>query len=145
MSKLVSTVEAYSENPTKTIVKARNFQMVIDEPANIGGTDEGPTPVEFVLGALSGCLNVVGHVIAKEMGFELKGITFELEGELDPSKFTGKETTERAGFQQIQVKVKPDAEADPETLSKWLKAVEERCPVSDNLINTTPVTIDLAN
>lgn len=145
---MVSTVSfkvtASSENPTKTVVRARNFEMIIDEPKNLKGTDEGPNPVEYVLGALAGCLNVVGHLVAREMGFQLRGITFELEGDLDPAKFMGKDTTNRAGYEQIRVKVKPDCDAPQEQLETWLHIIETRCPVSDNISNSTPVQISLA-
>lgn len=137
-------VRAQSENPTKTVVRARNFEMIIDEPPNVGGTDEGPTPVEYILGALAGCLNVVGHVVAQEMAFTLRGISFELEGDLDPAKFSGKQTASRAGYQAIRVKINPDADATAEQLETWLKTVESRCPVSDNLSNATPVELMLS-
>lgn len=137
------TVGAQSESPTKTVVRARNFEMIIDEPPNLGGTDDGPTPVEYVLGALAGCLTVVGHVVAKEMAFELKGVTFELSGDLDPAKFMGQSTMNRAGYQEIRVKVVPDSNASQEQLDAWLKTVESRCPVSDNLANMTPVQLTL--
>lgn len=143
MSKAKFSVKATSENPTKTVVRARNFEMIIDEPRNLKGTDAGPNPVEYVLGALAGCLNVVGHLVAREMGFRLRGITFELEGELDPAKFMGQETTERAGYSEIRVKVSPDCDASPEQLANWLHSVETRCPVSDNISNATPVIISL--
>lgn len=138
-------VRAQSENPTKTVVRARNFEMIIDEPPNVGGTDEGPTPVEYILGALAGCLNVVGHVVAQEMAFTLRGISFELEGDLDPAKFSGKQTTSRAGYQAIRVKINPDTDATAEQLETWLKTVESRCPVSDNLSNATPVELMLSS
>ncbi len=137
-------VKAASENPTKTVVKARNFEIIVDEPKDLKGTDHGPNPVEYVLAALAGCLNVVGHVVAEEMGFTLRGINFELKGGLDPGKFMGEDTTSRAGYQNIEVKIKPDCDANPEQLQAWLQAIEERCPVSDNISNTTPVTINLA-
>ncbi|NLJ80140.1 MAG: OsmC family protein [Firmicutes bacterium] len=117
--------------------------MIIDEPKNLNGTDQGPNPVEYVLGALAGCLNVVGHVVAREMGFELNGISFELEGDLDPAKFMGKATENRAGYQEIRAKVKADSNATEEQLRIWLAAVEARCPVSDNLSRSTPVKIVL--
>jgi len=46
--------------------------MTIDEPDNLGGTDAGANPVEYLLAALSGYLNVVGHLVAREMGINLK-------------------------------------------------------------------------
>ncbi|MDK2946444.1 MAG: hypothetical protein PWQ85_1223, partial [Geotoga sp.] len=38
MPNMQVNVKATKENPTKTVVKARNFEMIIDEPANLGGT-----------------------------------------------------------------------------------------------------------
>lgn len=32
-------------------------RMILDEPAKIGGTDLGPTPLEGLLGCLAGCEN----------------------------------------------------------------------------------------
>jgi len=143
MPNMKVNVSAKKENPTKTVVKARNFEMIIDEPANLGGTDHGANPVEYVLAALSGCLNVVGHVVAKEMGFEIKSLEIELDGELNPARFMGKSDEERAGYQAINVKMKPETDADEATLKTWIEKVENRCPVSDNLANATPVNITL--
>ena len=143
MATLKFSIKAHSENPTKTVVEARNFKIVVDEPKNLGGTNDGPNPVEYVLAAFAGCLNVVGHLVAKEMGFSLKGMEINMEGDLDPAKFMGKETEERAGYKEIRVSLKPDSDADEETLQKWLTSVKARCPVSDNLANATPVKVVL--
>jgi len=143
MSILKFSVSAHSENPTKTVVSARNFTLTVDEPANLGGTDHGATPVEYLLAAFAGCLNVVGHLIAKEMNINMKGIKIDLDGDLDPSRFTGKSKAERAGFKEIRVTITPDADADADVLAEWLKAVEDRCPISDNIQNITPVKIAL--
>ena len=80
MSDLKFKIKAYSENSTKTIVNARGFNLILDEPQSLEGTNEGANPVEYVLAAFSGCINVMGHVIAKEMGFDLRGIKIEMSG-----------------------------------------------------------------
>jgi len=143
MSSIKFGVNAKSENGTKTEVVTRGFKMTIDEPENMGGTNGGANPVEYLLAALSGCLNVVGHLVAREMGFKLNGLELVLEGDLDPSKFSGKSMDGRAGYSEIRVTLKPNTDADKETLDKWLKAVESRCPVSDNISNPTPLHIVL--
>ncbi|MGV8906283.1 MAG: OsmC family protein [Acetobacterium sp.] len=144
MPNLKFNVKAKSENCTKTVIEARGFTMIIDEPADLGGKDEAANPLEYVLAALAGCLNVVGHVIAKEMGFTLRGLEIDLEGDLEPSKFLGLCDDGRSGYTDIQVTIKPDTDADPATLAKWVKAVECRCPVTDNIKNATPLTVSLA-
>jgi uncharacterized OsmC-like protein len=136
-------VNAHSANPTKTIVKARSFQMIIDEPTELGGTNEGANPVEYLLAALSGCLNVMCHVVAREMNFTLRSVEIKLSGTLNTDKLFGKETTERAGYREINVEIIPDADADKETLARWIKTIESRCPVSDNIANPTPLHISL--
>lgn len=145
MSDLKFRVKALSENPTKTIVKARGFEMVIDEPEQLGGTNQGANPVEYELAAFSGCINVMGHLVAKEMGMDLKGMDIDISGTLNPDKLFGKSFDERAGYNQIDVKIKPDSTADQKSLDIWKQAVCERCPVSDNLKNTTPIDIIIMN
>ncbi len=136
-------VKAFSENPTKTVVKARNFEIIIDEPEELGGTDSAANPVEYILASFAGCLNVMAHVSAKEMNITLRGVEIDLFGDLNPAKLFGLSNEDRAGYKQINVKIKPDCDADAATLEKWVKAIESRCPVSDNLQNETPVTISL--
>lgn len=143
MADITFGVKAHSETPTKTVVKARSFELVIDEPERLGGTDAGPNPIEYVLAAFSGCLNVMCHLIAKEMDFELRGLEIELSGTLNSDKLFGKETSDRAGYKEIRAEIKADSDADESTLAAWIKEVEQRCPVSDNLANPTPIHISL--
>ena len=143
MADLKFRVHAHSENATKTIVKARGFEMIIDEPSELGGGNEGANPVEYALAAFSGCINVMGHVIANEMNMDLKSMNIDITGLLNPDKLFGKSMEERAGYKQINVKIKADSSASIEELEEWKQAISERCPVSDNLKNTTPVFVEL--
>lgn len=143
MSDLKFRVNAHSENPTKTVVKARGFEIVIDEPAELGGTNEGANPVEYILAAFCGCINVMAHVIANEMNIELRSVKIKMAGELNPDRLFGKSFEHRAGYKAIEVSIEPDCDASEEELTKWMEAIEDRCPVSDNLRNITPVELKL--
>ncbi len=143
MADLKFRVEAQSANPTKTIVKARGFEIIIDEPADLGGTNDGANPVEYLLAAFCGCVNVMGHVIAKEMNFDLRGLSINMCGNLNPNRLFGTSFDERAGYKAVEVLIEPDCDASPEVLEQWLKAIEDRCPISDNLTNKTPVALKL--
>ncbi|AEH51161.1 OsmC family protein [Pseudothermotoga thermarum] len=137
------SVHAKSLSKTLTEVKARNFTIYIDEPPNLGGQDKGATPVEYLLATLAGCINVVGSLVAKEMGINFENFEIEIKGVLDPSKFQGKQTNERAGFKKIDVNIKVKTNAEKQLVEKWLETVKNRCPVSDNLVNPTPVSFNL--
>jgi uncharacterized OsmC-like protein len=85
----------------------------------------------------------VGHVVAREMNLDLRGMEMAASGALDPAKFMGQPDAPRAGYQAIMITVKPDCDADQATLAQWLRAVESRCPVGDNLANPTPMHVSL--
>jgi uncharacterized OsmC-like protein len=134
-------VTGRSESSARIRVAARNFSLVVDEPHQLGGTDEGANPVEYLLAALLGCLNVAGHIVAKEMGFTIESLEIEASGPLNPSRLFNQPTEDRAGYKQVSVNLQVKSDANEDTLTRWLAAVESRCPVSDNIGNATPVSL----
>lgn len=143
MSNLRFSVNGESNSTTQFVAKARHFKLVVDEPEELGGADEAANPVEYILAGLAGCINVVGHLVAKELGFVISKLNIDISGEINPDKLLGISNHERAGFQFIQINLNPETEADIVTLSQWLKIVEDRCPVKDNLRNETPVRLSV--
>tara|TARA_B110000091_G_C13805738_1_gene472428 strand:- start:1592 stop:2044 length:453 start_codon:yes stop_codon:yes gene_type:complete len=141
MSDLIFKVKGESSSPAKFIAKTRHFKLIVDEPQDLFGTDENANPVEYILAGLAGCLNVVGHLVAKELGFTIQKLKIEVEGNLNPSKLFGVSNDERAGFKEINLKLIPETDTPIETLILWLRIVQNRCPVIDNLSNHTPVKV----
>lgn len=133
-----------SENPTRINLRAGKFKMIIDEPETMGGTGAGPSPVQVLLASLAGCLNVTGHEIARQKGLNLKGMKIRIEGVMNPCTFLGCSFEERAGFQEILVKVDADFEdVSPEAQEEWLQETERRCPVTDNIKADTSIRVSL--
>jgi len=58
--------------------------VVIDEPVEMGGTNAGPNPIEYLLATLAGCLNVMGHTIAKRNEYEFKWLENQYIGNIEP-------------------------------------------------------------
>lgn len=143
MSDLTFSVQGESTSPAQFIAKTRGFQLIVDEPQELGGFNEGANPVEYILAGLAGCINVVGHIVAKELDFTINKLKVEVSGNINPNNLFGTSFEERAGFKEIQLNLIPDTKADINLLSKWLKIVEKRCPVKDNLFNITPVKVSV--
>lgn len=135
-------VEAQSETATRTTVEVRDFELTVDEPEAMGGQDEGPNPLEYMLAAQAGCLNVTGHQVAKEMDLDVDDVELAIEGDFNVAAFMG-EDDDRTGVQDIEVTMSVAGDADDDTLEEWAERVEERCPVSDNIKNTTSVDLTL--
>ncbi|SMY11204.1 OsmC family protein [Brevibacterium jeotgali] len=49
----------------QTEVRVRDFTFVSDEPESIGGRDQGPTPMEYLAGAVNSCITVVIDQLAE--------------------------------------------------------------------------------
>jgi uncharacterized OsmC-like protein len=135
-------VNAESKNPTKVEVNVRGYSFEIDEPEEHGGTGSAPNPVEYELGALTGCFNVVAHVVAKEMGVELEELEIRASGELNPAKFQGEDTEDRAGFKEVEMDIHVESDAGEDKLRELFEKVEDRCPVRDNISHETPVDLN---
>lgn len=135
-------VLGYSNADEQFTVNANNLKVRISKN-NSNPELEGPSPLEYVLAGYAGCINAVGKLVAKEQGLVLKALQVEISATLSLDQYQGKESTERAGFQEINVVVKSTAEASEEDLKKWIVAVKKRCPIHDNLINPTPITLEL--
>lgn len=126
----------------QTEVNIRNFPpVVMDEPPDLGGTDKGPNPMEYVLGALIGCETVLVAVVAQEKGFEYTGLEFDLRGSLDIRGLEGVEGV-RPYFDTIKGTINvttSESEADLMTLAK---EVERRCPAY-TMLEAAGVTFDV--
>ncbi len=133
-------IRAESSSNTKINVKARKFSLIVDEPQEIGGTDDGANPMEYILAGLAGCINAVGHTVAKQMGIQLNSLKINIVGEINIAPFVGLNTADRSGFKNIKVSVTVgNTSLSQETLNKWFEKVEKICPVTDNLKNPTAI------
>lgn len=74
MPKTVFKATAHLQDGVQVKVKSRNFEITVDEPNNLGGTDTGMNPVEMVLGALGACQAIVARVFARKL--KLNSATF---------------------------------------------------------------------
>ena len=136
------SIRAESESPSRMKVKAGKFEMIIDEPANMGGSDLGPSPIQVLLMSLAGCLNVTGHEVARQRGMKLNGMKVKIDGTMNPCTFIGCSYEERAGFQKVNVAVHANFEnATQEDVDSWLKETEARCPVTDNIKESTKINV----
>ncbi|WP_299007823.1 OsmC family protein [uncultured Tenacibaculum sp.] len=74
-----------SNNPTSKVTltnrnylaeaKMRNHFAIIDEPLDKGGDDNAPTPVEYLLTAIGGCVSITLRMYAERKGWDLGKIT----------------------------------------------------------------------
>ncbi|WP_053361422.1 OsmC family protein [Bacillus sp. FJAT-27251] len=117
-----------SGNGMRTDSVAGKHKIAIDEPVAMGGKDSSMDPLSTFLASLIGCENVMAQIIAKEMDFDLQGISFEVEGELDTSGLMGNLEV-KPYFEKVVVKAVVETSESQERINEMQEAVDLRCPV----------------
>jgi uncharacterized OsmC-like protein len=135
-------LSAHNEGGMMTVIDAgEHGAIVIDEPEAHGGTGEGPSPLQTVVGALCGCESVTFNRTAAELGFAYRGIDFEAEFTIDIRGRMGHPGV-RPHFQTVRVQALVDTDESEERLAAVVEETERRCPVF-NLLRDAGVRLEL--
>ena len=119
------------------------FTYDLDHPRVLVGADNGPTPTEYVLHALAGCLTAGLANIAAARGVELTEVTSTVEGDIDLNGILGLDPDVRNGFQQIRVSFDIKGNAPAEKLREIVERSQARSAVFDVITNAVPVSLDV--
>jgi len=130
----ISTMKVSAEmgNTFATKINCSN-PFIIDQPKMAGGNNEGPNPLEVFLSTLPACICAIGRIIAMQRRIDLRGISVDIEGDIDKDFLLGKTTEGRAGFTELRTFVTIDADMTIEEKEAFLHDVEMRCPIADNI------------
>jgi uncharacterized OsmC-like protein len=119
------------------------FVYDADHPAVLVGTNNGPTPVEFLLHALAACITAGVANIAAARGIDLYRVTSTIEGDLDLLGVLGLSDTVRNGYEQIRLQIAVEGDAPAAVLAELVAQSRRRSAVYDVLTNGTDVQIDV--
>jgi uncharacterized OsmC-like protein len=120
----------------------RKHGLVVDEPKRLGGTDEGPSPVELALASLASCQAITYRVWAHRLGIALERVHVEVAGDIDLRGFFGTEEGVRAGYGAIRIQVSCEGPETPERYRELAEVVDRHCPLLD--MYTHPIPIERA-
>ena len=118
---------AISHDRTDVIV--RDLKVIVDEPEPRGGTNLGATPTETVAIALAGCLNVMGHRCADEVGLEILDLDIEVDAKFDRRGVTFESEIDLP-FPKVNVQLNLKTAAADEKIEQMKSLLAKHCPVS---------------
>jgi uncharacterized OsmC-like protein len=139
----VFTVNTRQVEGFRSEASLRQFNVTVDEPEALGGSDTGPSPVELLLAALGSCQEITYRLYADALGVPLDGVSVRLTGNLDLRGFFAVDPGVRPGYQSIEATVVLDSPASDADLARLKAEVDRHCPVLDILATATPVKLNL--
>ena len=114
---------------SQTDISVRDVGMTIDEPAERGGTNRGPTPTETLMASLIGCTNVITHKVAEKNGVHIKSMSVRLEAQFDRRGATLQEEL-NVPFPSVTLHIDLVTDADAAAVEKVKRELHMFCPVS---------------
>ena len=113
-------------------ISVRSHTVLADEPAHVGGADTGPTPYEYLLGALAGCMAMTLRMYADRKKWPLEGATIQLRQSRSHETDCENCETEQVGITRIERRVELTGALTAEQRQRLLQ-IADRCPVKQTL------------
>jgi len=132
-----TSVESYTLGGRRIV---RSFQIPIDEPLELLGSNTAPNPQETLMAAFNACVMVGYAVGAAVRGITLEKLEIETHGELDLRGFLGIDETVRPGYEKLHYVVRMKGRG---TAEQFREVHEQVIRTSPNYFNISrPVEID---
>lgn len=125
----------------KNINKIREHSFVTDQSIKAGGTNEAPSPMEYILGSFNGCILVVIERIAKEIAFTFTHLKAESVGTVD-SRGTQAVNDISPHFQSVINTIWFETTESEARINELKAQVTNRCPAL-NLFTDAGVDVTL--
>jgi uncharacterized OsmC-like protein len=116
-----------------------------DHPAVPLGTGDGPTPVEFLLDALTACLTAGIANIAAARGVSLHSVSSTVEGDVDLRGALGLSDDVGDGHQAVRVNFRISGDAPPDVLEDLVEQSGARSAVRDVLSGRVPISVEVGS
>ncbi|MHB8618662.1 MAG: OsmC family protein [Chloroflexota bacterium] len=131
-------------NGYQSAIRVRDLPaLVADEPERMGGSNGGPTPGELMLAALSSCV-VVGYALNAHLrGIPIRSLAVDVEADGNPACFLGCIDDGDSGYRAMRVRVRLDADADPEQVAALHQRVMRSSPVASTLAGQVAIEVTI--
>ena len=117
----------------------KDFTIRIDEPLELGGTNQFANPQEYLLAALNACMIVTYTAYCALEGIELEELRISTEGEIDLRGLFGLDATVKPGYEQLRYTVHIKGSGSPEQFEKIHRTVMATSPNYFNVAQAVPL------
>jgi uncharacterized OsmC-like protein/alpha/beta superfamily hydrolase len=135
-NRVVARTEAGS---FRTSILANGHALVADEPKSVGGTNDGPSPYEYLAAGLAACTSMTLRMYADHKKWPLTAATTRVRHTSVHARDSAGESEKLDRFER---EIDVEGDLDGEQRSRLLQ-IAERCPVHRTLEGSIEVTTKL--
>jgi putative redox protein len=117
---------------------SRGHSIIVDEPKELGGLDEGLSPYELLLAGLGACTAMTVRMYAKRKKWPLEDVTVELSHDRVHARDCQECETEKGQLGLIRREVRLVGDLSDEQRAR-LHEIASRCPVHRTLEGTIEI------
>ncbi|MDQ3101342.1 MAG: OsmC family protein [Bacteroidota bacterium] len=117
-----------------TRITSRGLEVIVDEPADQGGSDLGMRPHELLLGALASCVAITLRMYAARKEWDI--MPMKVHAHMDRSQ----------DGSEVKADIRVELEFPPRLTADQLKRLEQiaaKCPVHRTLESTIHITMQI--
>jgi uncharacterized OsmC-like protein len=118
--------------------RIKDYTLVCDEPSTVGGTDQGPNPLEVFMSAVGFCENVTFARFATLKELEFESLETSVRGHWDRRGQGEWEGIEPA-FKDFVVETRIASEAPLDKIREVVRIAHRRCPMHATISKMAPV------
>lgn len=137
-----STIQGFFGAGAEDKSRTQPFTVVVDEPPVLLGQNEGPNPGEYLLHAVAGCITTTTVLHAAARGIRIHSMSSEVSGDVDAQGLLDFDKSVPAGFREITMRVKIEADCSDAELDDLLAFVRTHSPVADTVSRPVPVILE---
>lgn len=119
----------------KTTLTAGRHELISDEPAEVGGKDEGPDPYDYLLMSLGSCTAITLRMYAERKQWPVDDIYIELRHFKDHAEDCEDCDEKSARIDKIEKEIMIAGDLNGDQLDKMLE-ISKKCPVNRTLLGS---------
>lgn len=127
------TISSLFAGGTDIARPGRKFTLMIDEPGELGGSDQHPNPVEYLCAALCGCITAGIATNASLFDTRLEGIEVTVKMDNDLHGVLGIDKSISNGVSKIDYSVKLKGPDGKDKMIKTKETIDRKSPVLTTL------------
>lgn len=127
-----------------TTMKLGNHSFLADEPTQFGGNNLGPSPYEYLSGALAACKSMTVQMYARRKKWDVENITVHIDHSRQHVVDSEQSENNAAKIDTFHCKISLEGDLTEEQEIRLLE-IADRCPVHKTLSNKIQIISQLSN